>query len=266
MDTTPLDEILNSSDPGDETPIEPTEPVEASEAPSDERPRDEHGRFLPKDTGDEETETPAPEQVATPAADSAPEAWSYAAYKDEKSKRQQAEDRLRQYDEYFAQLQQQPQEVPDQFTDPDAHQAYVIEQAVQKAMERITPQLQRTQTLSRAEVSEMLARQKYDDYDAKIEVFKEAIQSNPFLVAEVQQAPDPATYAYNAATKYLEAKQYGTAAPTRDQIEAELREKIIAEVGLSPKVPSTLAGDRSVGPRTGPAWSGPTSLEDALNR
>lgn len=260
MDNTPLDEILNASDPGDETP-EVTETPEETPA-TDDRPRDEQGRFLPKDTGETQAESA---ESGTPPQESEPERVPLTALKDERQKRQQLEERLRQYDEYFARLNEQPQEVPDQFADPEGHQAYVIEQAVSKALERLTPQLRQERTVSRAEVSEMLARQKYSDYDQKIEAFKEAIQDNPFLIQQVQQAPDPATFAYNAANKYLEAKQYGTASPTRDQIEAEIREKVIDELGLSPKVPSTLAGDRSVGSRSGPAWTGPTPLGDILN-
>lgn len=264
MDTTPLDEILNSSDPGDESP-EVTETPEEAPA-TDDRPRDEHGRFLPKDTGETQAE---PVESAPPALEPEPERVPIQSLMAERQKRQQAEDTLRQYEEFFARQnqQQQPQEAPDPFTDPDAHQAYVIEAAVTKALERLTPQLQRTQTLSRAEVSEMLARRQYEDYDQTIEVFKEAIQDNPFLVDQVQKAADPATFAYNAAKKYQEAKQYGTASPTREQIEAEIRQKIMSELNLnSPKVPSTLAGDRSVGTRSGPAWTGPTSIEDILSQ
>lgn len=263
MNITPLDEILNSSDPGDEDQV--SEAPEATETPEQQaaRERDEMGRFKAKDTGEDIPTADDGTGAATPAAE--PERVPVAALMDERQKRQNLEERLRQYDEYFAQLNTQPQEVPDPFTDPDAHQAYVIEQAVTKAIERITPQLQRTQTLSRAEVSEMLARQKFEDYDQKIEAFKEAIQDNPFLIQQVQQAADPATFAYNAANKYLEAKQYGIASPTREQIEAEIREKVIAELGIRPKVPSTLAGDRSVGSRSGPAWTGPTPIEDILN-
>jgi hypothetical protein len=268
MSTTPLDQILNGSDPGDEIAPEPQ--IEAAPEPeADDRPRDEQGRFLPKDTGEDVTETVTP--AATPAAEPEQERVPIAALMGERQKRQHLEDRLREYDEYFARLNsqpEQPQEAPDPFTDPDAHQAYVIEQAVSKALERITPQLQRTQTLSRAEVSEMLARQKYEDYDAKIEIFKEAIQENPFLAQQVQQAADPATFAYNAASKYQEAKSYGTASPSRAQLEAEIREKVIAELGLSnrPNVPTSLAGVRSVGSRTGPSWTGPTALDDILGR
>lgn len=268
MDITPLDEILNGSDPGDENPV--SEAPEVTETQEAERERDELGRFKAKDTGEETPDEPV---AAPPAAETEQERVPIAALMGERQKRQQLEDRLRQYDEYFARLNrepEQPQEAPDPFTDPDAHQAYVIEQAVSKAIERLTPQLQQSQVMSRAEVSEMLARQKFADYDQKIEAFKEAIQENPFLVSQVQNAPDPATFAYNAATKYLEAKQYGTAAPSREQIEAEvearLREKIMGELGMnSPKVPSTLADSRSVGSRSGPAWSGPTPLDSILN-
>ncbi len=265
MDDTPLDEILNGTDPGDESPVT-SEPVETETPETIGRERDEHGRFLPKDTGETEaTETVTP--AATPAAEPEHERVPVRALQDERQKRQQAEDRLRQYDEYFAQLNQQPQEVPDPFTDPEANQAYVIQQAVKAAIEQITPQLQRTQTLSRAEVSEMLARQKYEDYDAKIEVFKEAIASNPFLIEQVQNAPDPATYAYNAAVKYEEAKAYGAAPqPQVQQLQAEINQ-LKAQLGLDrPKVPSTLADSRSVGSRYAPIDSGDDSLRSILNR
>lgn len=268
MDNTPLDEILNSSDPGDETPEVATEPTQTETPETIGRARDEQGRFVAKDeTGEVE---PQGEASVTPTQEQEPERVPVRALQDERQKRQQLEERLRQYDEYFAQLnsQQQPEETPDQFTDPEGYTAHVVRQAVQAAIQEIAPQLQRTQTLSRAEVSEMLARQKYEDYDQKIEAFKEAVQDNPFLIQQVQQAPDPAIFAYNAAVKYLEAKQYGNASPTRDQIEAEIREKVIAELGLNarPNVPTTLAGARSVGSRTGPAWSGPTPLGDILTR
>jgi hypothetical protein len=96
-------------------------------------------------------------------------------------------------------------------------------------------------------------------------VFKEGLAQNPFLMGELMQAADPVAYAYNAGKQIQQARAYGNAAPTREQIEAELREKIIAELDLNrPKAPSTFAGDRSVGSRSGPAWTGPTPLGDML--
>ena len=258
-----LGEILGSEEPAIEEPT-----VEAPEAETPQRERDEHGRFVSKQAGDEQQAEP--EASVTPTPEPEQERIPIAALKDERNKRQQLEERLRQYDEYFAQLQAQPKqptEVPDMFADPDGHQAYVIEQAVQRAVEKLQPAMQQQGTLTRAEVSEMLARQKYEDYDATVEVFKEAIAHNPFLVGQLHQSADPATFAYNAGKQYQQAKSYGTEAPlSREQIEAELREKIVAELNLRPQVPTTLADARSVGSRSGPAWTGPTELGDILKR
>jgi hypothetical protein len=263
MSETPLGEILGSDN--DPSP----EPTEAIAEPPETigQPRDESGRFAAKDAG-EEAIAPPPTS-GPPPQDPEPQHIPIAALKDERGKRQQLEAELRQYQEYFAQLQQQTQQqpAPDMFADPDGFATHLREQIRTELMQQMQPTLQQHGTLTRAEVSEMLARQKFDDYDAKIEVFKEALAANPFLYQQLQQAPDPATFAYNAASKYQEARQYGSAAPTRDQIEAELRDKIMAELNLNrPTVPSTLAGDRSVGARSGPAWSGPTPLGDILSR
>jgi hypothetical protein len=120
----------------------------------------------------------------------------------------------------------------------------------------------------RVNVAEEFARQKWADYDEKVEHFKEAAKTNPFLLQELRTAANPAEYAYNAANKILEAKQYGTASPSREQLEAEIRQKIMAEIGMPPKVqaPTTLANERSTGSRSGPAWSGPTPLGDIFGR
>lgn len=254
MSDTPLSEIL-----GNDTP-EPTIEASEPEGPA----RDEQGRFAPKG----EAEAPEPTVTsAPPAPEPEPDRIPLSALKDERQKRQQIEAELRQYQEYFSQLQQQaPQQPdPDMFADPEGFKTHLAAQLRKELMQELQPQLQQQGVMSRAEVSELLARQKYEDYDSKIEVFKEALQANPFLLTQLQQAPDPATFAYNSANKYLEAKQYGTATPSREQIEAELREKIMAELNLNrPQVPTTLATDRSVSARSGPAWTGPTQLSDIL--
>lgn len=243
---------------------EPTEEVAEQS-----QPRDEQGRFAPK--GDDEPEQASePVESAPPAPEPEPDRIPIAALKDERSKRQQAEQRAAELEAYLQQLQtqqQQPDIEPDMFADPDGFKAHLVKQLRQELMQELQPTMQQQQVLTRAEVSEMMARQRWQDYDAKVEVFKEALQGNPFLVEQLKQAPDPATFAYNAALKYEEAKQYGTASPSRDQIKAELREELMNELGLNrPKVPTTLAGDRSVGSRSGPAWSGPVSVDDIFPR
>lgn len=62
----------------------------------------------------------------------------------------------------------------------------------------------------------------------------------------------------------------------RTKLEAELREKITAELNggnpqqaqqrPTPVMPSNLAGARNVGARSGPVWSGPASLQDIFKR
>lgn len=253
---------------GDYLSDEPTteavaEVIETPEAKPEtaERPRGPDGKFVPKETG---VETPTAEPAAEPVTpterpNQLPQA-EYAALRDERQKRQQLEARLA---ELEASLQPQPQvpAPPDMFDDPDGFAAHLRAQILQE----LQPTLQHGQTLTRAEVSEMLARQKYEDYDDTVEVFKEALAVNPFLMNQLQQARDPATFAYNAGKQFQAAKAFGSEAPpSREQIEAELREKIMSEIGLKPQAPSTLAADRSVGSRSGPEWSGPTPLGKML--
>lgn len=261
---TSLDDILN-----DEPTVEVAEPAETIG-----QERDEQGKFAAKDEpGEEQQEQPA--QVEPPATEQEQSHIPMAALKDERTKRQQLEEqyrqaaeRLQQYESYFQQLNayQEEQGPPDPQVDPAGYAQYVSEQARQAAQANVQQYGQQYVVQARVDVSEMMARQKWTDYDEKVQVFKEAVASNPFLVQELQNAPDPATYAYNAAAKILEARTYGSnAGPSREQLEAEIRQKIMAEIGINkPQAPTSLATERSVGSRSGPAWAGPTSLDDLL--
>ena len=105
---------------------------------------------------------------------------------------------------------------------------------------------------------------------------------------------DPSDYrrVLNSPNRYAEAvrwhqRQVANAEigddPTafKARVEAELREKILGEmgatgersdavlrtaIGRSPVTPSNLAGARNVGARRGPDWSGPASLQDIFDR
>src|SRR4249919_2479969 len=246
-----------------------------AEPVTDERPRGPDGKFIKKEeTGVENAADPieAAEPVTPTEQPNRLPPAEYAALRDERGKRQeearlrqQAEherDQLRQYVQSL-QAQQQPQTPPDMFEDPDGFKAHLR----QEILRELEPALNQHRTLTRAEMSEIAARQKFEDYDATVEVFKEAMATNPFLLTQLQQAPDPAVYAYNAGKQFQAAKAYGNEAPpSREQIEAEIREQIKAELSLpQSKAPSTFAGDRSVGSRSGPAWTGPASMRDLLS-
>lgn len=257
-----IDSILNGEP-------EPAPEVEAPE-PETGQPRDEHGRFA-NQAGDETEAAVVPDDAppveGPPPSEPEQGHIPVAALKDERAKRQQAEEQLRRYEQHFAELQAQQQAPsPQADLDPDTQAFFdlVQEQTLARLMPQIQQQMQQTTALNRAEVSEFLARQKYQDYDQQVEVFKQALEENPVLLGELQRAPDPADYAYQAARRYAEAKQYSQG-PTAEQREAEIRAKIMAEIGVSrPTAPSSLASERSVGGRTGPAWSGPRSLGDLL--
>lgn len=249
---TSLDDILND---------EPTE--EAAQPETIGQPRDEHGRFSSQEQGEEQQEAEEPTaEAGPPPAEQEQSHIPIAALKDERSKRQQLEEqyrqaaeRLQQYEAYFQQVQQGQQ--PEEELDP-------VEVIAQQVMSRLQPQHEMQILTTKVDFAEQLARQKWADYDDKVEHFKEAAKSNPFLIEELRNAANPAEYAYTVAGKILEAKQYGQA-PSREEMEAQMRAQIMAELGINrPQVPTTLATERSVGSRSGPAWSGPTPLDDLL--
>lgn len=260
-----IDELL-SDEPTNEPEVQAEQPETIGQ------PRDEHGRFAPKDEG-----VPEPQEAAEPESGPPPQEQEsghipVAALKDERTKRQQAEEQLRKYEEYFQQLQQSeaPQPIDPGF-DPET-QAFVDAIRQQVSAEVLANVQQYTQNqflMERGKIAEWRARDRYQDYDETVEHFKAAAGENQFLMQELLRADDPAEYAYKVGKQVQEARSIGTA-PSREQmraeIEAEIREKLKAELGLpaTRQAPTTLAAERSVGSRSGPAWSGPVSMDDLL--
>lgn len=123
--------------------------------------------------------------------------------------------------------------------------------------------------------SMLLAKQSYKDLDEKVSVFMEAAQQNPALVAAMQQQAHPYEFAYREAERMLLQKEMGND-PTayRAKLEAEIREKVMAEMvqtnpsgtPAAPRIPTSLAGARSSAGRTASAFTGPTDLNDILPR
>lgn len=249
-----LGDLLNGTEP---EAVEQTVEVEAVEAEAP--PRDEQGRFAPKDAG----ETVATPEEGPPPSEPEPSQIPLAALQDERTKRQRAEDEARQMREALAQyeayFQQQAQPQIDPEADPIAYVA-------QQVREQLAPQFEQQILAARVQATEAMARDRWADYDAKVELFTQEMQQNPFLLQQLVKAPDPASYAYNVAQQIEQARQYGgQPMPSREQIEAEMREKILAEIGMSNRQPPvSLATERSVGARSGPAWSGPKSLNELL--
>lgn len=244
---TSLDDIFGGGTPGDE-----------EQAETIGQPRDDHGRFASKEPGEEQQEAPEAQEGTPPSEQQEPSHIPIAALKDERTKRQQLEaerqqmaERLQQYEAYFQQLQNGGQE-----EEPDP-----IQLIAQQVMSQLQPQQEMQMLTQKVDFAEALARQKWADYDEKVEHFKEAAKANPFLIQELRAAANPAEYAYGVANKILEAKQYSQQ-PSREDDKARMRAEIMAELGMSnqPKAPTTLADERSLGSRSGPAWAGPTPI------
>lgn len=250
-----LDSIL-SDEPTDEKP-------EAIE-----RPRDEHGRFAPKDNETTETgEEPQPEVEAQPAevppTSEPPKELppgEYAALRDERRKRQALERQLQEMQQRSAAPQVEAAPPPDFWESPEAALEARFNQFGEQLMQRMEAQ----QWQRKAATDEQAARAKYDDFDDKLETFHQLAATNPALVNELRAAPDVAEFAYRKASESMLLQEHGGI----DGLLKAERAKWEAERGSVTQIPTALplstAAERSVGSRSGPAWGGPSALDDLL--
>lgn len=160
---------------------------------------------------------------------------------------------------------------PDFFENPSAATRHEVQQFATPQFEQINQQLL------------AIAR---DNAETRFtpETVNEAEQA--FISAYQSQKLDPADYQkvvsspnrYAAAVQWFKRQQAQAEigddpAAYKAKLEAEIREKVLAEVnGGQPAqqrqavMPSNLAGARNVGARSGPAWSGPSTIDDIFNR
>jgi hypothetical protein len=265
-----IGEILNGEEPAAETaPVEvaaeavETPTVEAEPAAQAEGPaRGPDGKFISK--GEPETAESAP-----PAPQEETGNIPIAALKDERSKRQTLESEVAQLREQLNRLQQpqptvqaEPQEAPDQWEDPDGYRDWLIQTARNEAGQAAIQAF----NYQRIQTDAAQFRADKPDYEAVIAQFGTMAQSNPGLIEQMQQAASPAKFAYDTAKLELEIRQHGG---IDGLIEARLKAREAqAMQGLQAQLPQsappTISADRSVGARTGPAWSGPTPLSELL--
>lgn len=254
-ENTSLDDILN----GQEAQPEPAAPLEAQPEPVDTRPRDEHGRFLPKG----EEPAPAPEQPAVGASPAPQEEppLEHPALIGERRRRQEAERLLEEYKQQAN--RQPPPPAPSIWEDEEGFVQHfggqVVGQAVNQAAE-----------LSRINTSEMLARREHPDFQEMFDLFNQLAAETPAVVQQALSDPDPWNKAYKIAKNHKMMRDLG--ATDIDALKAKIREELQAEAiaGIQaqqpqPTLPPTISNERNAGPRTGPAWSGPASLGDILN-
>lgn len=162
-----------------------------------------------------------------------------------------------------------------------------LEQAIAAARARVRDQPQQTFTANPAEYVEEMRRQfdekvsairvealqaaaraRHEDYEDKERVFVELAQSNPYLVAQLQQAQDPAEFAYKTAEYHIAMQEAGG---SLDALKKRLSEELAQEKQSSfqakaQAIPKTLAGATGTGRRSAQVFSGPTGLDDIYSR
>lgn len=299
-ETTSMDDILNDAPPPKpEAPAEPSPPAERNEAaPEKPEANDDYrsrkqkhqekefnaqglvrdaatGQFAKKEAEPQEQKPdagattvaaqPVPAASAAPAGTpaqppveqlTAKEAAFLARAQDETRKRQELERRL-------AALEKPAEPAKTFWDDPEA------------AMKAQDDKIAQAVASTALRTSEIIARNRYADFDEKVAEFGKLCAANPWLAAQCQQSPDPADFAYKTGKSHQELQQLGgieqikekvrqeTEAAVRVKIEAELKAKAEALAAERAAIPGSLSNARSTGVNK-PVWNGPTPFNDIL--
>lgn len=278
---TPLSEVFGRQEPAvqqtapegqPEPQAAPQTPPETGDEPKAEQPRDERGKFAPK-------------QNAAPPAEKNPEEGRIAAVKAEREKRQALERELTELRAKLAAPPAQPvQQAPQQ---PPAQPQVPLSDLMFQDPERFVAALQQRQEeqllATRIATSEAMARQQ-PDYDAAEQALTAYAQSSQQAAAEVaaklRSHPAPAMWAYQAGKHLLSQHRWQPIMQQHSdpeafiaaEVERRLQEKLAEQQAArpaaapAPRLPTSLASATSVAPRSGPGWAGPTPLTNVFGR
>ena len=220
--------------------VEPTvEEVETEETPEVEP---EAATTAVESEAKEEAE---PEAKAEVEAEKEP--WTKAAYLDEKRKRQDLEKQLK---------VQERKPLPDVIEDQTAFTDAIREDVYQ------------TVAGMKIELSQDLMRELHEDYDEREAQFLDLAKDNPSLISELNNAANPARFAYETARKHADLQALKNVdeykAKLRAEVEAELRSEILGE--KASKEAKTAAKDAAITPSLVDAGEtvSETEVEEAL--
>lgn len=251
MEQTPLEDFFN-----DDPETVATEAAPEQEATT---PRDEHGRFAPKETGDAAPEPETDPTAEVPPTNQGLPPETFKGLKEEREKRQNLERELEALRQQF-QAAQQPKEPPAPppsiWEDEQAYGGHIVSTAVQQANMNAV-----------LNMSEMLNRREKQDFDDMKGKFLHMAELNPALAQQALSDPDPWGKAYQIAKNAATMEELG--ATDLDTLKAKLREEILAEAQVAPVapqigIPPSLSTARNVGNRSGPGWTGPKSINELL--
>jgi hypothetical protein len=266
-----LEEIFSGS--------EGTEPEAETETATTEQETAQPEQETAQETGVEVSQVAAETEAA---AEPSEVAGLKAAAAAERKKRQEIE---AERESYRQELEQARQLLAQQQAAQEEEKPFLGEEYEQ----RFTQTDQKTaQALfnQKWDISEAITREAHEDYDDKVEVFKEMMKGDPGLYNRMIQQPLPAKWLYKQASEYQQMQKFreiGDPAKYEAELTERIREqeraKILAELAAEKKA-TTEAAIRAKLPRTGFAeerssgtaratvktFTGPTPLKDLFKR
>lgn len=140
--------------------------------------------------------------------------------------------------------------------EPEKKEPTNIWEDPEKRLDELGKEFDSKLTKTRRSLSESYARKAFKDYDQKLDVFLGMVETKPWLVAEMDAADDPATFAYETAASKMILDKVGNVSDfeggLRKQIEAEVEAKYKrAEAErLGEALPDSLADKRAAADNT----------------
>lgn len=191
---------------------------EGDDAPGDDKSKESDDKA--KETGSEDGDGKGEEGAETPSAeDDEKENWTKKAVLDERRKRQALQQKL---DQLEAESQKPNEERPDVYGDPEGAFSHLEKQ--------FADQLEQQTQSVRLEMSQEMMRIVKDDYDELESEFIDMARDNPALIQELNQASNPAKFAYETATKAREAAELKDVDTYKAQLKAAARAEVEAEL------------------------------------
>ena len=209
----------------------------------------------------EEAKSKAESRAEKPEEMTQKERAAFAKAADETRKRQALEQRLK---ELEARQQGATGEAPKTFwDDPEA------------ALKRQQDETRQAIMTSRLNTSEMIARSRHNDFDEKLEIFRELAMTTPGLAQQMLASQDPAEFTYRTAANHKALQEAGGLDAMREKIKKEtelevrarLEEELKVKAEALAKERAALPGSLTDSPSKGvnkPVWGGPTPMDDIL--
>jgi hypothetical protein len=146
----------------------------------------------------------------------------------------------------------------------------------EKAISQVERRIRAEVTKAKLDLSESFARDKYQDFDEKLEIFDSMIRENPELHRDMLNSQNPAEFVYKKAANKIKMEKFKdpdqfekeTKDQARAEVEKEYRSKFDAlqkkldEALKKQGIPTSLADARGSGAPT--IKNEPSSLDDVL--